>query len=177
MEEPVHFTGLVGAPERGVDGPITASTGKRNVITLAAYRQGTGATMLLGEKCLTATNFMDARCDDDYGWASGWDSDINRWGHLDHTDHGPITAYGDGNGNGEAGYKMTNCITTPSARRTWESQLRHVRRFRATDQLQHIRLYHVYSRSCPIPRCTAISSPIIPCTSTENTARLAPGNY
>ena len=35
--------------------------------------KGIGVTVLLGEKCLTATKFIPQEEDDDDGWASGWD--------------------------------------------------------------------------------------------------------
>ena len=75
------YTGWWAAPNAGVDGPITQSG--NGVITLAQIVNGTSSTVLLGEKCLNRDRLMDRREDDDSGWASGWDCDINRWCQLE----------------------------------------------------------------------------------------------
>ncbi len=67
----------------GGDAPIThqhASAPFRTV-TPATIRRGQAVTLLLGEKCLNRDLLWTGRCDDDSGWVSGWDADINRWGY------------------------------------------------------------------------------------------------
>ena len=60
--------------------PINTPAAFRTV-TPATIRRGQAVTLLLGEKCLNRDLLWTGRCDDDSGWVSGWDADINRWGY------------------------------------------------------------------------------------------------
>ena len=51
-------------------------------VTLAAIRNGSSGTVLLGEKCLNADRLYDPRGDDDCGYTSGPDPDTVRWGYC-----------------------------------------------------------------------------------------------
>ena len=50
-------------------------------MTPAQIKKGASLTVFLGEKCLNRDKLSCRQADDDSGWASGWDCDVNRWGY------------------------------------------------------------------------------------------------
>ena len=133
--------GRWGSYGDGGDAPIThqhASAPFRTV-TPATIRRGQAVTLLLGEKCLNRDLLWTGRCDDDSGWVSGWDADINRWGYnvangdpavpdarLPHAKGRPHGGYGQRR-------KLLRQVRFVAPERL---QFRHVRRLRAIGQLQ-----------------------------------------
>ncbi len=66
-------------PDNGEDGPFTQMN-QNYVVTPGLILKGTTSTVLLGEKCLNTDQYYIQEADEDDGWESGWDCDINRWG-------------------------------------------------------------------------------------------------
>jgi hypothetical protein len=78
-------SGMMG---NGLDAPVVRrpdSRVKNRSVSVSPGRHitdGTSKTMLVGEKCLSATFIGQGQASDDAGFTDGWDWDNIRWGYI-----------------------------------------------------------------------------------------------
>jgi prepilin-type N-terminal cleavage/methylation domain-containing protein/prepilin-type processing-associated H-X9-DG protein len=60
------------------DQPSNTNVGSTNPITLGHIKDGTGSTLMIGEKRLIPSQYSTGAWHDDRGWTDGWDPDIMR---------------------------------------------------------------------------------------------------